>query len=76
MNDNKKKFIYSIFTYLELKVKIYRFNPNTCKTIISYIGQVGIIKGKKNMNRNQIISLVEFEDHNRIWIRLNELEYI
>lgn len=65
-----------IFIYLEQKVKIHHLSPDTCKTIASHIGQIGVIKGKKIMNKNQAIFLVEFEDCNRVWVRLNELEYL
>lgn len=76
MNDNSKKIIYLIFMYLEQKVKIHHLSPDMCKTIASYIGQIGVVRGKRIMNKNQTIFLVEFEDCNRIWVRLNELEYL
>lgn len=76
MDDNNKKIIHLIFTYLEQKVRIHHLSPDTCKTIALYIGQIGVVKGKKTMNKNQTIFLVEFEDCNRVWLKLNELEYL
>lgn len=76
MNDNNKKNTYLIFAYLEQKVKIHHLSPDMCRTVASYIGQIGVIKGKKIINKNRTIFLVEFEDCNRIWVKLNELEYL
>lgn len=76
MNGNNKKIIYLIPIYLKQKVKINRLGPDTCKRIASYIGQIGVVKGRKTMNKNQTIFLVEFEDYNRVWVKSNELEYL
>lgn len=58
------------------KIEACNFNPKICKPVSTYIGKKGIIKGKKKTNKNKLISLVEFEDHNRIWINLHEIKYL
>ena len=70
------KTISSYFIYLEREVKTHSFSPNICRNILLYRSRIGIIKGKQTIDKNQIFSLVEFEDNNRIWIALHEIKYI
>ena len=48
-----------------------------CKTDIEiqyYSSQIGIIKGLKTFKNNFTIYLIEFLNHNRIWVMAHELK--
>jgi len=57
------------------KVIITKLNCNINSNIQYYSNQVGLIKGIKKMNQNIYLYLIEFLNHNRIWVMKQEFEF-
>lgn len=59
---------------IDQEVLITKFNCKTNLEIQYYSQQIGIIKGIKKLRNNFTIYLIEFLNHNRIWVVVNELK--
>lgn len=57
------------------KVIITTLNCKINSEIQYYSNQIGIIKGLKTINKNIILYLIEFLNHNRMWAMKQEFEY-
>jgi len=57
------------------KVIIIKLNYKINSEIQYYSNQVGVIKGIKKINKNIFIYLIEFLNHNRIWVMKQEFKF-
>jgi len=57
------------------KVIITKLNCKINSNIQYYSNQAGLIKGIKKMNQNIFLYLIEFLNHNRIWVMKQEFEF-
>lgn len=56
------------------KVIVTNLNYKLSSDIQCYANKIGIIKGIKKINENIFIYLVEFFNHNRIWLIQQEFQ--
>ena len=64
----------SISYIINQQVRTTRFDCKINLEIQYYSNQTGIIKGIKKLKHNTFIYLIEFLNHNRIWIMTQELQ--
>lgn len=64
----------SISYIINQQVRTTRFDCKINLDIQYYSNQTGIIKGIKKLKHNTFIYLIEFLNHNRIWIMTQELQ--
>lgn len=57
------------------KVIITELNCKINSDIQYYSNQLGLIKGIKKINKSIFIYLIEFLNHNRIWVIKQEFEF-
>lgn len=57
------------------KVIVTKLNCKINSEIQYYSNQVGLIKGIKKIDKNIFIYLIEFLNHNRIWVMKQEFEF-
>jgi len=57
------------------KVIVTKLNCKINSNIQYYSNQVGLIKGIKKIDKNIFIYLIEFLNHNRVWLLKQEFEF-
>lgn len=60
--------------FINQKVLIMKFNCKIELDIHYYSLKIGVIKGIKKLRNNFTIYLIEFLNHNRIWVMAHELK--
>ena len=61
---------------LEKEVKILDLNHTIPPEITYFYKQIGKIRGIKTLQNNNSIFLIEFKNHDRIWILQKELKFL
>lgn len=60
--------------FINQKVLIMKFNCKIELEIQCYSLKIGVIKGIKKLRNNFNIYLIEFLNHNRIWVMAHEIK--
>ena len=59
--------------HINQKIRISQSHKLSPKEITNNIGKEAIIKGFKNINNEDIMPIIEFQNHKRMWLFYEEI---